>query len=286
MAQKIQILLLDDLDPAGGALADETLTFALDGTTYEIDLTSENAKKLRDIFTPVIKAGRLTNDSRRTFNPRAKRPMTETDSTGATYSRHQGGVDPKAARAWAIEQSLSIPERGRLPKEIKTAYNAFTKFGDLRPLEKLREDPKHALNRPIPHQDEEDPGAPEYAASQSDEDAAEAKARTHYRPIKRSARMGDDAKWKRRTGYGNDRTDKIEEWTLVERIATLSEQHLGILGMLAGKRPLSKSGKVSYLKTSDVRLENLEFIEEDLMSPHGWSITPFGLYAYTVRTAG
>lgn len=46
MAQKVQVLLVDDLD---GGEADETVTFALDGKTYEIDLTTANADKLREI---------------------------------------------------------------------------------------------------------------------------------------------------------------------------------------------------------------------------------------------
>ena len=44
MAQKVQVLLVDDID---GGTADETVTFALDGVTYEIDLTAANASELR-----------------------------------------------------------------------------------------------------------------------------------------------------------------------------------------------------------------------------------------------
>ena len=40
MAQKVQVLLVDDLD---GGEATETVAFSLDGTTYEIDLSSDNA---------------------------------------------------------------------------------------------------------------------------------------------------------------------------------------------------------------------------------------------------
>ena len=58
MARKVQVLLVDDLD--GGA-ADETVSFALDGASYKIDLSSINAKKLRDYCvrnpqTPVMRA--------------------------------------------------------------------------------------------------------------------------------------------------------------------------------------------------------------------------------------
>ena len=45
MAQKVQVLLVDDLD---GGEARETVSFALDGVTYEIDLSEANASKMRD----------------------------------------------------------------------------------------------------------------------------------------------------------------------------------------------------------------------------------------------
>ena len=40
MAQKVQVILVDDID--GGA-ADETVSFSLDGVSYEIDLSTTNA---------------------------------------------------------------------------------------------------------------------------------------------------------------------------------------------------------------------------------------------------
>ena len=55
MAQRVRIELTDDLD---GTPADETLTFAIDGVTYDVDLTSDNAEKLRASLAPYIAAGR------------------------------------------------------------------------------------------------------------------------------------------------------------------------------------------------------------------------------------
>ena len=40
MAQKVEVHLEDDLD---GGPADDTVTFALDGKDYEIDLSTANA---------------------------------------------------------------------------------------------------------------------------------------------------------------------------------------------------------------------------------------------------
>ena len=45
MAQKVNVLLVDDID---GSDADETIEFGLDGTHYEIDLNSDHAQELRE----------------------------------------------------------------------------------------------------------------------------------------------------------------------------------------------------------------------------------------------
>ena len=69
MAQKVQVLLVDDLD---GGEADETVTFALDGKTYEIDLTTANADKLRGLLEPYVKGGRRTGGRARVGRGKAR----------------------------------------------------------------------------------------------------------------------------------------------------------------------------------------------------------------------
>lgn len=68
VAQKVQVLLVDDLD---GGEADETVTFALDGKTYEIDLTTSNADKLRGLLEPYTKGGGARVAARRPAAARA-----------------------------------------------------------------------------------------------------------------------------------------------------------------------------------------------------------------------
>ncbi|MFF4420650.1 Lsr2 family protein [Streptomyces sp. NPDC001549] len=107
MAQKVQVLLVDDLD---GGEADETVTFALDGKTYEIDLTTANAEKLRGLLDPYTKGGRR-------IGGRA--------STGRTKGRTaaaSGNPDTAEIRAWAKSQGMSVNDRGRVPQEIRDAY--------------------------------------------------------------------------------------------------------------------------------------------------------------------
>ena len=104
MAQKVNIVLVDDLD---GGNADETVTFALDGKEYEIDLTAKNAAKLRDALAPFV------GHARRSGGSRGRR------SRGSSR-----GGNPADVRAWARENGYKVSERGRVSAEIKAAYDA------------------------------------------------------------------------------------------------------------------------------------------------------------------
>ncbi|MEV5988434.1 Lsr2 family protein [Streptomyces sp. NPDC052051] len=106
MAQKVQVLLVDDLD---GGEADETVTFALDGKTYEIDLTTANADKLRGLLDPYVKGGRRTGG--RGAGGRGKARAT----SGASQ-------DTAQIRAWAKENGYEVNDRGRVPATIREAY--------------------------------------------------------------------------------------------------------------------------------------------------------------------
>ncbi|MFJ5709807.1 Lsr2 family protein [Streptomyces sp. NPDC093105] len=106
MAQKVQVLLVDDLD---GVEADETVTFALDGKTYEIDLTTANAEKLRGLLEPYTTNGRRTGG--RTTTGRGKGRVTAS-----------GSQDTAKIRAWAKENGMEVNDRGRVPAHVKAAY--------------------------------------------------------------------------------------------------------------------------------------------------------------------
>ena len=70
MAKTVIVKLTDDID---GGDADETIQFALDGRSYEVDLSAANASKLRDALRPYIENGRAGNGSR-TRSPRPSGP--------------------------------------------------------------------------------------------------------------------------------------------------------------------------------------------------------------------
>ncbi|MFR9726592.1 histone-like nucleoid-structuring protein Lsr2 [Streptomyces sp. MS19] len=109
MAQKVQVLLLDDLS---GGEAEETVTFALDGKTYEIDLNAENADRLRNALDPYVKAGRRAGGGRAARG----RGRAAANAGGA------GGEDTAKIRAWAKENGYEVNDRGRVPASIREAY--------------------------------------------------------------------------------------------------------------------------------------------------------------------
>jgi hypothetical protein len=108
MAQKTIIQLVDDIDDM--PLADgegETVTFALDGTTYEIDLSLKNADRLRGALQDYIAAGRKVGRK-----------------TGTAGKRTQAGPAAAEIRDWARSTGHSVPDRGRIPQEVRDAFDA------------------------------------------------------------------------------------------------------------------------------------------------------------------
>jgi hypothetical protein len=111
MAQITEVRLVDDLD---GGEADESLAFSLDGHDYMIDLSSPNAKRLRESLAPFVdrarKGGRVA----------APRKMTQASAPRSSTDKER----TQAIRAWATEQGLTVKDRGRIPNPIVAAYDA------------------------------------------------------------------------------------------------------------------------------------------------------------------
>lgn len=107
MAQKVQVVLIDDLDGGG---ADETVSFSLDGVSYEIDLSTAHATELRDAFATWVGHARRVGGRART-------------GRRAAGSRAAGG-ESAAIREWARANGYKVNDRGRIPADIKAAYEA------------------------------------------------------------------------------------------------------------------------------------------------------------------
>jgi nucleoid-associated protein Lsr2 len=111
MAQKVTVELVDDLD---GTVAEDisTVSFALDGASYEIDLTEENAEKLRDALADFVAAARRTGG-------RIKRGAAPAKSASRPAANRE---QTKAVREWARQNGFDLAERGRIPANVVEAY--------------------------------------------------------------------------------------------------------------------------------------------------------------------
>ncbi|WP_326617712.1 Lsr2 family protein [Streptomyces decoyicus] len=101
MAQKIVTIYTDDLTGEESSEA-ATHTFSLDGVSYEIDLGPDSYEQMLEAFGPFIKASRKTGRVRK--------------------ARKAAASDTAAIRAWAKEQGYQVNERGRVPADIREAY--------------------------------------------------------------------------------------------------------------------------------------------------------------------
>ena len=100
MSRRTVVEMTDDLD---GGKADETVTFALDNKSYQVDLSRRNAARLRKELERYITAGRIT------ARPTRKRTAPDTDSV--------------AIRKWAESNGSAVNKRGRIPQDIVDRFH-------------------------------------------------------------------------------------------------------------------------------------------------------------------
>ena len=110
MAQRVNVVLVDDID---GSDASETVAVGLDGAQYEIDLSTENADRLREALALYISHGRRAGGRKKAAS--SAKPSSSGQASG-----------PSAAeiRTWARENGWDVPERGRVSAEVREAYAA------------------------------------------------------------------------------------------------------------------------------------------------------------------
>ncbi len=101
MAQRVQVVLIDDVDNGPAA---ETVKFAVEGVQYEIDLSAAHAAELRAAFAPWVAAARKVS----------------TRSSG----KSRAGSDTSKVRAWAKANGYGVSERGRISGTVRAAYDA------------------------------------------------------------------------------------------------------------------------------------------------------------------
>jgi nucleoid-associated protein Lsr2 len=110
MAREVIEKLVDDLD---GGDATETVSFALDGTRFEIDLSRKNAAAFRKSFDRYIKAGRRSPAA----GGRRRKAAASTNG-----SKPKRAFDITKLREWAGANDVRVPARGRIPQAVVDQY--------------------------------------------------------------------------------------------------------------------------------------------------------------------
>ncbi len=95
MAKTVIVKLTDDFD---GSDADETISFSVDGRSYEIDVNAANAARLRDALEPFIEKGRVVDGSGRPA--RSNRSPRASTQEKTLYSQLKD-EEKTRFRAWA-----------------------------------------------------------------------------------------------------------------------------------------------------------------------------------------
>src|SRR5687768_16900202 len=107
MARKVLLTMTDDLD--GETTATETVEFSPDGRThYEIDLSEDNARQLRDTLARYTAVARKVGSTK----------------TGRRSSQSKTDVNPAAVRAWAKANDIPVNDRGRIKADVVEQFKA------------------------------------------------------------------------------------------------------------------------------------------------------------------
>jgi len=109
LARTTIVRLTDDID---GSTAVETVPFAVDGRSYEIDLSAEHADNLRHSLAQFVAVARSTGRGNASVAP------------GRVHPRRPSGVDSSAVRAWAKENGAPVSGRGRIPDDVLAQYTS------------------------------------------------------------------------------------------------------------------------------------------------------------------
>lgn len=114
MAKQTTVTIIDDIDGSPDA---EQVEFAFEGRSYEIDLSPQNADRLREAFAPYVSAARRTGG--------ARRAATAAPATRSSTDRERN----QAIREWAGQNGFPIAERGRIPSHVIEAFDQANRSG-------------------------------------------------------------------------------------------------------------------------------------------------------------
>ena len=117
MAKATVEVLVDDLDGSEGA---ETVRLGWNGDWRELELSKRNLASLSRALDRYWEAARpVSGDGQ---SSRRRRPRRTTSSRSTKAKRN-----PKVIRAWARENGIAVPARGRIPGDVEQRYDEATR---------------------------------------------------------------------------------------------------------------------------------------------------------------
>ena len=111
MSRTTITIVKDDLTDEEGA---ETVSFSVDGVAYQIDLTDDSKRKMDEVLFPYITNGRRVGKMGTSAPAPTQRLQRVSQRTDRSYMLR--------VKAWAAEQKIYVPPRGRIPNAVYTAY--------------------------------------------------------------------------------------------------------------------------------------------------------------------
>lgn len=114
MARVRKVQIVDDID--GVSEAQETVLFSLEGTEFEIHLTTVHAAEFRTLMSEWTQCARKVRQPRKGA-PSAKKAQPVADKAPGTDR-----AENRRIRAWAAENGFELEPRGRIRIDVRNAY--------------------------------------------------------------------------------------------------------------------------------------------------------------------
>jgi nucleoid-associated protein Lsr2 len=116
MAKATVDVLVDDLDGSQGA---ETIWLGWNGEWRELELAKQNLASLSKALDRYWDVARPVSPARQA----RRRRSSPTAPSRSTKSKAKSARDPKVIRAWATDNGIAVPARGRIPGAVERQYN-------------------------------------------------------------------------------------------------------------------------------------------------------------------
>ena len=100
------------------------VSFALDGSSYEIDLCPDHRAEMEEAFATYVGAARRAGRSGTSAPRRTTRAAAGSGSSGGRASGGSDREEVQRIREWAREHGHTVSERGRLSSSVLEAYRA------------------------------------------------------------------------------------------------------------------------------------------------------------------